>query len=237
MNYSKLSLNHTRSTVAGCLLSATAWALLAASPASAAFITTSDTSATFLAGVKTYYLEDFNNYSSGDYGPSMSFSKNGFSYDVTATPSDHVYTTDPSPTDPTLRAISTAFAYSTLVFTFGNGVDAVGGAFFLTAADGTSVAGSLTVDLFDPLSQELTEQTFTVPSATGFEGFIAHGASIRSLTVNPGPDPGDPNTPGVYATVDNLYAGTAKTPEPASMALLFSGLCACAFRAYRKRTA
>jgi hypothetical protein len=233
MNQPKVSLKHS---VSGCLLSAAAWVLLAASPASAASVTLYNNTATFLGDLQSSYIENYNSLGTGQQNGPLSFSGSGYSYTVDA-PSDSVYVID-YPSDAGNHALSTLTSDFSLVFTFGTGIEGVGGSFFLTDDPGNPAAGSVTVTLNDG-----TTQTLTNPGANGFSGFISSGADISSLTISTG-------TPGVYATADNLYVGASASsgngngnpgpgnaPEPASMALAFSGLVAAAFRAYRKRTA
>jgi hypothetical protein len=241
MNQPKVSLK--RSTVSGCLLSAAAWVLFAASPASAASVTLYNDTASFLGGLQSSYLENFNSTVTGEQGGPLSFSGSGYSYSVD-TPGGSIYVIE-YPSDPRNYALSTIPSDVPLVFTFGSGVEGVGGSFFLTDDPGNTVNGSITITLNDG-----TTQTLTNPGTNGFNGFISSGAEITSLTITSGTD-------GMYPTVDNLYVGAESsgygnpgggnpgggnpgpggaTPEPASVALFLSGLAASAFRVYKKRT-
>jgi hypothetical protein len=234
MNQPKASLK--RSTVSGCLLSAAAWVLFAASPASAASVTPYSDSSSFLGDLQSSYLENFNSTIPGAQAGALSFSGSGYNYSVDV-PGGSLYVIE-YPSDPLNYALSTVPDTVSLVFTFGSGIDGVGGSFFLTDDPGNPVSGSITLTLNDG-----TTQTLTDPGANGFYGFISSGADISSLTVTSG-------TNGVYPTIDNLIVGAeashgnpggnpgpgGATPEPASVALFLSGLAASAFRVYKKRT-
>jgi hypothetical protein len=235
MNQPKVSLKH--STVSGCLLSAAAWVLFAASPASAASVSLYSSTATFLGALQSSYIENYNSLpATGQHSGPLNFSGNGYSYAVDV-PGDSLYVID-YPSDAGNYALSTLTSDYSLVFTFGSGIQGVGGSFFLTDDPGNSAIGSITLTLNDG-----TTETLTNPGVSGFNGFISSGADITSLTISTG-------TAGVFATADNLYVGEAaggpsgnghpgpgNAPEPASTVLMFSGLAAGAFQAYRKRTA
>jgi hypothetical protein len=240
MNQPKVSLK--RSTVSGCLLSAAAWVLFAASPASAASVTLYNDTTSFLGDLQSTYFENYNNITPGAQAGPLSFAGSGYSYSVDVTPGGSIYVVD-SPSNPGDYSLSTVPSTISLVFTFGSGIEGVGGSFFLTDDPGNPVSGSVSIKLNDG-----TTQTLTNPGANGFNGFISSGADITSLTVTSGTD-------GVYPTVDNLYVGAevnhgnpggnpgggnpgpgGATPEPASVALFLSGLAASAFRVYKKRT-
>jgi hypothetical protein len=229
-------------TITGCLLSAVVSVLLLASPASAGTVTLYDNTASFLSNFQFSYFEDFNNLDvqlintnptgaltfSG--GPGAAYS---YSVDAASPAGNSVYVIDnsscapaPAPAcwtnDPTLndKALSTFFGNSSLVFTFGSGIDAVGGSFFLTDSNGNLAPGALIITLNDG-----TQQTLTDPGASGFNGFISSGVDISSLTVST-------DTPFVFVTANNVYVAT---PEPYSIALILSGLAAGACRMFRNR--
>jgi hypothetical protein len=243
MSRAVVSLKH--STITGCLFSAAAWVLFAASPASAATITFSDPTL-FQTTLGPAYLEDFNsldiqavNLNAGDvsfaggpggvytYSVATASSPAGNSVYVidnqscAAEPGSPCWTSDiTAPGIPGHnQALSTFVDASSLVFTFGSGIDAVGGSFFLTDANGVLAAGALTLTLSDG-----TQQILNDAGPGGFSGFIS-SADIGSLTVST-------DIAGLFVTVDNMYVAT---PEPASMALILSGLAAGVFLISRKR--
>jgi hypothetical protein len=250
MNQTKVSLKH--STTSGCLLSAAAWILFVASPASAGTVNTYSDTASFLGALQSSYLENFNSNDAGPHGGAVNYSgSGGYSYSVDA-PGDSVYIIDPASAGD--RALSTTTADFSLIFTFDAGIQGVGGSFFLTDDPGNLAGGVLTITLNDG-----TTQTLTNPAIHGFNGFVSTGADISSLTLATSATVFDAFTGQqtcCYVTADNVYVGgtgagaggggggggngnpgPGNAPEPASMALMFSGLVAAGFRAYRKRTA
>jgi hypothetical protein len=237
MNQPKVSLKH--STVSGCLLSAAAWVLFAASPASAGTVALYSDTTTFLGALQSSYFENYDHNTDPGPNGALNFSGNGYGYSVDV-PGDSIYVTDLNSAGD--HALSTSTADFSLVYTFDAGVQGVGGSFFLTDAPGNLAPGTVTITLGDG-----TTQTLTDPGVNGFNGFISSGADIASLTIS------TTGSSGLFATADNLYVGGTgsnsnggngngnpgpggATPEPASVALFLSGLAASAFRVYKKRT-
>jgi hypothetical protein len=147
----------------------------------------------------------------------MSFSSGAYNYSVDV-PGDSLFL---------FQALSTSTPNFDIRFTFGSGINAVGGNFFATAADGTVTPGRITVTLGDG-----TVQTITDPNGSAFSGFVSINSEISSLTVSATQDlSSDPFQLPVYGTVDNFYTGssysaTATAPEPQSLLLLIGGLTA-----------
>jgi hypothetical protein len=204
-----------------CLLSLAAWTLLAASPASAATVTTFNSAGAFVSQLETSYFEDFNGLVLGAQPGPMNFSGNSYSYSIDV-PDDSIYIID-SPSSPGDYAFSADTPDFSIVFTFASGIDSVGGNFFPTDAPGNVSSGVITVTLNDG-----TTLTLTNPAGSDFNGFISSGADISSLTVSTA-------SADAYATVDNFFVGKV-VPEPQSIALLLGGLGAFALR-LRKRDA
>jgi hypothetical protein len=180
---------------------------------SLAATTTYDTSASFLAALSPgYYTETFDNIAQPD--SPAAFSGGSFAYSVSS-PGD-LYASGE------FLGTSLPDAALTISFTSGN-VTAVGGNFYVVNLS----------DAFKPVSVSLalsdgTSLSFAPTSvADSFRGFVSTVA-ITSLVIG---------APGVslYASVDNLTAGAAPVPEPATW--LLWGLGAGGLLAARRRRA
>ncbi len=167
--------------------------------------TTYTNEANFLAGVNSYYLEDFNGYSYGVPFNGTQFSANfgpvnGFSW--TASSPNGLFSLNGS------LSINVATDLLTITFT-GAPVTAVGGIFMSTEFGGNIIDELVMVTLSNGTSMSLT--------GSGFMGFISD-LPILSLTID-----GLDNPSSNWPAVDHFYAGNA-VPEPASMLLLGSGI-------------
>jgi hypothetical protein len=192
-------------------LSAAALMLMTVSPAGAATLTYND-SAMFQGAVQSGYLETFNGATPGQVLGPVQFSSGAYHYSVDV-PGDSIFFIESTATAGDF-ALSTSSSDFDILFTFGSGINAVGGNFFATDAPGNVIAGTLTLTLSDG-----TVQTLTNPAGTDFSGFIS-GSDISSLRVST-------DGTGIFGTVDNLYVGTAAAsaaPEPQSVFLLLGTL-------------
>jgi hypothetical protein len=166
-----------------------------------------------------YYLEDFNAYGGWHaLNEPQSFSKNGFSYEITTG-------SDPGQLWTINYAISTEIAGAHLYVTALSGTDpvqAVGGQFFGSDWDGNVMAGTLQVSFFDALDQLIygTSITMSNGSPRPFLGIISD-TPIAYISLYTGADL-DPNSPGPYPSLDHLYVGSV--PLPPGALLLGSGL-------------
>jgi hypothetical protein len=231
MKMNQTMFSFKRSTITGLMLSAAAWAMAAASPASAATVVYTD-SASFLSQLGSSYFEDYNSgISLGSHAqPGLNFTGGIFSYNVDVP----VDTTGGNPATLTVidspqsqlinRALATSKNDIDLVFSFNPGITAVGGDFFLTDSNGNVKNGSVTLTLSDGTTQALIN-----PGAAGFTGFVSDSVDITSLIISTG-------TGGAAATADNVYVGSI-APEPGSMGLILSGLAAGIFLVRKRRTA
>jgi hypothetical protein len=206
------STNHRK--LSACILSLAAWTLLTVSSASAATVISYTDAASFLGAVQSSYLENFDSSTAGQQSGPVSFSSGIYQYSVDV-PNDSVFFLE-NPSSPGDFELSTSSTDFSIVFTFGAGINAVGGNFFATDTPGNVTAGVITVTLNDGTTQILTDA-----SATTFSGFVSAGTAISSLTVSTGGT-------GIYATVDNFYTGVAAAPEPGSVLMILGGLSALA---------
>ena len=97
-----------------------------------------------------------------------------------------------------------------LTFSFGAGVQGVGGNFFATDIGFNVVPAIVTLGLADG-----TSYVGFVDSSAAFTDFYSNGAAVTSVTVSAAPLAGGDN---VYPTVDNLRF--AFVPSPGAIALL-----------------
>jgi hypothetical protein len=167
-----------------------------------------------------YSLETFDSLTYGLHD-ALTFGNGTYSYTVTSTATDYQPLWAGSlNSDPFLGAAGQATA--ALVLTFTSPVTAVGGYFFMTDSDDNLVTGTLTLNLSDGTTVELTD-----PPATTFRGFTS-STPITSLTIQ-GTN---------YASMDDLYVGSAAagtaTPEPASLLLAAAGALGLALVKFRR---
>jgi hypothetical protein len=177
-----------------------------------------------------YYLENFELLPSGDLGKSRDFPGNPatFSYTVTASASGGPVNLWGVQTAPFGTSLSTDQYDTKITITFAGGnVTAVGGVFFLTDVDGNTSEGTLTVRLTDNTTHTFDHPLTSV--ASGQEPFLGltalPGTFISSLEIIP-------NLGSAWATVENVYVGTA-VPEPSQWTLSF-GLIGLAYAAIRR---
>lgn len=133
--------------------------------------------------------------------------------------------------------LSTNTATDTITFTnFLGGVQAIGANFFDSDILGAYALGNITITALDSTGASST-QTITGATTSSFLGFVSTG-NLISLTVASV----QPATP-IWPTVDNLTLARlaavtppdGTVPEPASIALLLSGLGIIAMLARRRR--
>ena len=144
-----------------------------------------------------YYEENFDSLGGfNSYGPVLSFSGNGFTYDAFAP--FGLFGIAVSGSD---NALSTFAASDSVRLTFTSGnVTAVGGEFFNTDINGGFVPGAIVVTLNDGTTQLVPRNYHN----SLFRGFIARrGQFITSLEVF-----GQTNI--FFATVNNLIVGQLK---------------------------
>ncbi|HRQ65585.1 MAG TPA: choice-of-anchor D domain-containing protein [Xanthomonadaceae bacterium] len=139
-----------------------------------------------------YFEEEFTGVPEGDAGPLLSFSGNGFSFDVTAVGAGSNNLFNPP------NAISTDSALDAIRITFtGAPVHAIGGNFWATDIGFNPTGGEIILTLNDGTAASIN------PSAiTSFGGFISPTA-IAFIDVNA------PNVPANnWPTMDNVIVGT-----------------------------
>lgn len=168
-------------------------------------------------GSANYYLNTFNDLNGTGAGMiSYSSTPEGsatLSYNITA-PSHGLYFIAPGG-NPAPQSYN---ANDPLIVTFTSGnVNAVAGNFWQTTGNGTTVGGTLTLDLSDG-----TEVILPSSSFLGFTTYLS-GVYITSLEVT--------SDGSHYATVDNLIVADA--PEPATLVL--AGLGAAALLLFRRK--
>jgi hypothetical protein len=189
---------------------ATLIACLSATSAMAVTTTYTD-SASFLANVEAgSYYEDFSGVAAGAGGP-LSFTDGVFSYDIDTAPSAPG---TPPPgglfNDPGIISTNTAGDAILVSFT-GAPVTAVGGTFFASDINFAQIPSDVVVTLSDGTTAGF--------NGIGFSGFTSDSGAITSIEINTN----DPVT-AAWATIDELYVGTAVVPEPGSALLFFSSL-------------
>lgn len=179
--------------------------------------TTYTDSASFLANVDAgFYYEDFSGVAGGAGGP-LSFSSGAWSYDIDTAPGSVTFPGGLF-NDPGIVSTNTAGDPIQIDFT-GAAVTAVGGNFFASDINFALIPSDVVVTLSDG-----TTESF---NGGDFRGFTSTG-SIASLTVVTN----DPNV-AAWATIDDLYVGTATVPEPSSALLIFTSLVG--LLAFRRR--
>ncbi|HRQ63598.1 MAG TPA: DUF11 domain-containing protein [Xanthomonadaceae bacterium] len=146
----------------------------------------------FLANVQAgFYEEPFNDVPVGPAGPMLSFSGNGFSYDVTAVGagSNNLYN------DPGI--VSTDSALDALRITFtGAPVTAVGGNFWASDIGFNPTGGEIILELEDG-----TIESYSPSSMTSFGGFVTVSPIVH-ITIE-APDVPANN----WTTMDNVIVG------------------------------
>lgn len=192
---------------------AAAAALTAAALPAFAATTSYTTSAAFLAAVQPgAYTETFSVANPAFPAPtSVPYTNGSFSFTVAA--ATGVYTSG--------SLIGTNGPQDTLTITFGAGITAVGGNFFITDIGDNFVAAPVTLTLNDG-----TTTTYTPTSTATYRGFTSDVA-ITSLTFA---------APALnYASMDNLTVGrVVPVPEASTWAMMALGLAGMAAFA-RKR--
>lgn len=129
--------------------------------------------------------------------------------------------------------LSTNTATDTITFNnFLGGAQAIGGNFFGSDISGLFANGNVVITAVDNTGTSV--QTITNAAVTSFLGFVSSGTLI-SLSVSAV----QPTASFLWPTVDNLtlarVAANGTVPEPASMAMLLSGLGIMAMLARRRR--
>ena len=185
-------------------------ALMAGAPIATAADTYTDET-DFLNNVQPgFYTEDFSSVPTGAQG-TLSFSGNGFSYDVSST-----IGMDPGSdgsgglfNDPGLLSLNLATDALEIAFTSGN-VTAVGGDFFASDFSFLEIPADVTVNLNDGSSISFSGSSFAGFTSSSVISSVVIDASDATL--------GAPAWP----TVDNLIVGS-QIPAPAGLALLGLG--------------
>lgn len=178
-------------------------ALLTMSAASFASTTVYTSQAGFMAQLAPgSYTETFNGLSNGPPGP-QTFGTGPFAFTASA-PGDLYLTGD---------ILSTSLINEALTVSFGVGVKALGGNFFIVDLPGSLQSVHVTLTLSDATSVSFTPTSLT----DSYRGFVST-MDISSFTISA---PGQ----SLYASMDNLTVGTvAAIPEPSSLALMALGV-------------
>jgi len=145
------------------------------------------------------FLEDFNSLADGFYPDPFNATTGPVTWSASAAGGLFVDSGVFSTNSPTA-----------LTFSFGAGVQGVGGNFFGTDIGFNVVPTIVTLSLADG-----TSYVGFVDASTAFTGFYSNGAAVTSITVAAAPISGGGN---VYPTVDNLRF--AFIPAPGAIALL-----------------
>ena len=189
------------SPISGAISAFGAVAVLGASTASAGVITFTQQFVWefYVNGTgSSIFVEDFNSLADGFYPDPFNATTGPVSWSASAAGGlfvdDGVFSTN----NPTA-----------LTFSFGAGVQGVGGNFFATDINFNVVPAIVTLGLADG-----TSYVGFVDSNTAFTGFYSNGAAITSIAVQAFSS-GAP----VYPSVDNLKFATA-VPAPGALALL-----------------
>ncbi len=150
-------------------------------------------STSFLGNVAAgYFLNDFESVAA-DSTADITGSFNGFSYTISGV-TGSLYN------GPGFVSLS-SFSDSIEVTFTGNPVTAIGGNFWATNFDFSSAASDITILLSDG-----TSTTFSPFGPTDFRGFTS-SVAISSMVVSS-------NSVNAWATMDNLYVGTAISVVP-----------------------
>jgi hypothetical protein len=149
-------------------------------------------STSFLGNVAAgYFLNDFASVTAGSRAD-ITGSFNGFSYTISGA-AGSLYGGN--------GIVSLDLSNDSIEVTFtGNPVTAIGGNFWATDNRFNSAAGDITILLSDG-----TSTTFSHFGPTDFRGFTS-SVAISSVLVS--------SSPGTFATMDNLYVGTAISVVP-----------------------
>jgi hypothetical protein len=173
-----------------------------------------------------YFFNDFSSLPNPPQVSPLMFSGNGFAY--TATESSGAFESQALGSGHVAVSTNAETDTMTLTFTSGN-VTGVGGNFWLTALDFSTIPGTVSVSAFDGTNTSSFDVVNGDPST--FVGFLST-VPIVSLTITP-PSPDS----GQYATMSNVDSGTGNlvpTPEPSAVVL--AGFGALALIGYGYRT-
>ncbi|MBI1302574.1 MAG: hypothetical protein GC172_02130 [Phycisphaera sp.] len=190
------------SPISGFLSAFGAVAVLGASTASASVITFTQQFIWdfYVSGTPaTVFVEDFNSFADGFYTDPFNATTGPVNWSASASGGLFVDGGVFSTNNPTA-----------LTFSFGAGVQGVGGNFFATDINFNVVPAIVTLSLADG-----TSYVGFVDNSAAFTGFYSNGAAVTSLTISAAPLSGGGN---VYPTVDNLRF--AFIPAPGAVALL-----------------
>jgi hypothetical protein len=201
-------------------------ALLGASGATHAAITSYDSPASFLAAVGATGVDTFAGFSITGATPSpINRAAGAFNYTGTATDGFFGAGTTGDPW------LSTNTASDTITLTpTSAGVAGIGGNFFGSNLSGLFALGELTITAVDSFGSSATSTVnATSPTGGSFLGFVSTG-TIASLTITAT----QPAGAFLWPTVDNLTLA-APIPEPGTYALMLGGLGLVGFLARRRR--
>lgn len=151
-----------------------------------------------------FAAENFNSLSDGFYASPLNGSAGPVNW--TATSSGGLFVQS--------GQLSTNTATS-LTFSFGPDVRAIGGNFYATDFDFNVIPSVVTVNLTNG-----TSYAATVNSSSAFIGFYGTDALITSLTISAAPTSG---TAAVYPTMDNIQFGILPIPAPGALAVVAAG--------------
>jgi len=179
--------------------------------------------AQFLAALNaaTTYEDNFDNVASGALATSVTKSRNGLSYQISAPGGLFGSTVGGD------RSIGLQIATNTLSFTnFTGGINAFGGYFYFdNNSNGINTLGAGTVSASNGVDTAVL--AISAPTTTtSFFGFISTTGKLTSIS-------GARNSGGVgFLSADDVIV--ANVPEPAAMGLVFAGL-ACLVAARSRR--
>ncbi|QHL90868.1 PEPxxWA-CTERM sorting domain-containing protein [Sphingomonas changnyeongensis] len=214
-----------KSPLKGGLLAGAAFGL--AGSANAA-ITVHTTSGSFTAAATGLQTDTFNDLSEILYSSPLSRSAGSFSYQASA--ANGLFPGSVSGN----RFLSTNTATNLITFAnFGTAVSAIGGRFFGSDRNGDFIRSpSITLTATDTTGSVV--EVIVNPTTSSFRGFTTTGSFVSLLVAGFNPVASNP----LWPSVDDLQLGTAVTdaiPEPASWAMMISGLSLAGAAMRRRR--